>query len=75
MREKKRQQKTTIGAIHLCNANWNHANVMALINYKQKQKIALKWIIDPKANMVGNKQMEQDCKRLTRNNGGCHGAN
>jgi hypothetical protein len=30
----KRQQKTTIGATHLCNANWNHTNVMALINYK-----------------------------------------
>jgi hypothetical protein len=34
MQEEKRQQKTTIGATHLCNANWNHAKVMALINYK-----------------------------------------
>jgi hypothetical protein len=30
----KRQQKTTKGATHLCNANWNHTKVMALINYK-----------------------------------------
>jgi hypothetical protein len=30
----KRQQKTTIGATHLCNANSNHTKVMALINYK-----------------------------------------
>jgi hypothetical protein len=34
------------------NTNWGHEEVMTLINYKHKEQIALKQIIDPHANMI-----------------------
>jgi hypothetical protein len=65
--KRKEKQKVAIGAMHLHNTNWNHTKVMALINYKKRKHIVLKQIIDPKANMC-KRQIEKDCKRLTRNN-------
>ncbi len=46
------KQKVATCAMHLHNANWNHTKVMASINYKKKEHIVLKYIINPKAKMV-----------------------
>jgi len=40
------------GPSHYHNMNWNREEVMALINYKHKEHITLKKIVDPQANMI-----------------------
>ncbi len=39
-------------ALHHHNTIWGHDEVTALINYKQKEQITLKQVINPHTNMI-----------------------
>ncbi len=47
------------------NTNWDHEQFTTLINYKRKEQIALKQVIDPHTNMIPT--MEQVIKRPVSN--------
>lgn len=62
----KGKQKASL--VCLRKTNWNFDEVMDLISCKQKQKIALKQIIDPRANMVPILGNGARLQRPTNNN-------
>jgi hypothetical protein len=43
---------SVIGPSHQRNPNWTQEEVLALINYKQKEHIYFKHLVNPRVNMV-----------------------